>query len=148
VRKQRLPDFSTTDVQRRRLMAGVRQARTSAENRVAAILRTLGARHRRNVRSLAGSPDFANKSEAWSIFVNGCFWHHHRRCARATIPKTNTAFWRDKFAANKARDQMKIKALRSLGFRVVVVWECELTHPTRVAARLSQMLEAGRIDVG
>jgi DNA mismatch endonuclease Vsr len=123
-------------------MARVRQAKTKPETHVASILRRIGLHYRRNVRSLPGSPDFANKSRRWAIFVNGCYWHHHTACKRATVPKANRAFWLDKFAANRTRDAKAIKTLRRLGFKVVVIWECK-TDVSEIPLR--QILESGRI---
>jgi DNA mismatch endonuclease (patch repair protein) len=114
-----------TDPVRSALMKRVRRHRTHAEDVVAAALRAHHIGYRRNVKALPGSPDFANKSKRWAIFVNGCFWHHHKGCKRATIPTRNRAFWLAKFAANRGRDAKKIKALRALGFHVAVIWECE-----------------------
>ena len=127
---------SPTDPARSDLMRRVRQKGTKAENQVAQTLRELGLAYRRNVTSLPGSPDFANKSRNWAVFVNGCFWHHHEGCARATIPTRNRAFWTQKFSANRARDAAKTRALRSMGFRVVVIWECEAMRPAVARRRL------------
>jgi DNA mismatch endonuclease (patch repair protein) len=107
-------------------MRRVRQKGTAAEALVAPMLRVLGLRYRRNVKSLPGSPDFANKTRKWAIFVNGCFWHHHDGCYRATIPKQNRAFWVQKFHANKSRDADKVRRLRRQDFCVMTIWECEL----------------------
>jgi DNA mismatch endonuclease Vsr len=106
-------------------MQRVRTAGTSAENEVAKTCRKLGLSYRRNVRSLPGSPDFANKSYGWVIFVNGCFWHAHSGCRKATVPKRNNEFWTSKFKANRRRDAKKIRELRALGYRVLIVWECQ-----------------------
>lgn len=130
------------DPARSALMARVRQKGTSAELVVASVLRGLGAAYRLNVKSLAGSPDFANKTRRWAVFVHGCFWHRHAGCARTTTPKRNADFWREKFEANQARDRRAVDALRSAGFRVAVVWECETRDPDLVRARLSEILEA------
>lgn len=119
-------------------MAAIRQARTRPEAIVAADLRALGIRYRRNVRSLPGSPDFANVSRRWAIFVNGCFWHRHTGCRRATVPKSNSEFWEEKFRANRARDARAINSLRAKGFKVLVVWECSVAHQS---GRLRQVLE-------
>lgn len=120
-------------------MARVRQTGTAAERRVAAALRRLGVGYRKNVRDLPGSPDFANKSRGWAIFVHGCFWHRHRGCPRATTPKNNRDFWLAKFARNRERDARAIRSLRARGFKVAIVWEC---GATRSEARLSKILEA------
>jgi DNA mismatch endonuclease Vsr len=125
-------------------MRRVRQKGSAAELAVAATLRRIGAAYRKNVRSLPGSPDFANRSRRWVIFVNGCFWHQHRGCHRATVPRANNQFWVEKFAANRARDARAVRALRRAGFRVAIVWECEAD---RCEARLSKVLEPRRIDL-
>ena len=85
----------------------------------------MGIRTRRNVKSLPGSPDFANKSRRFVIFVNGCFWHGHVGCRFATTPKSNRAFWLEKLEANRTRDATKVRELRKLGFKVITLWECQ-----------------------
>ena len=135
------------DPRRSALMARVRQRGTKSELAVGAALRALGHSYRLNVRSLPGSPDFANRSRRWAIFVHGCFWHRHSGCVRATVPKTNEAFWREKFRANRARDARAIRALRSGGFRVALIWECRASEPDALARRLSMVLESSRVDV-
>lgn len=121
-------------------MARVRQRGTRPETQVARALRSLGLAYRLNVRALPGSPDFANRKRRWAIFVNGCYWHHHTGCRRATVPKANEAFWRTKFRDNRTRDARAIRALREMGFRVVVVWECRAES---ASDRLSEILETG-----
>ena len=113
-------------------MRNIRQSQTDIENLVAKQLRRRGIGYRRNVRSLPGSPDFANKSKKWAIFVNGCFWHQHTNCRKATVPKTNQGFWREKFSANRARDAKKIRELRNLGFRVLLIWGCEAVNGDQI----------------
>ncbi|MCX7631550.1 MAG: very short patch repair endonuclease [Geminicoccaceae bacterium] len=115
-----------TDPVRSALMKRVRQKRTAPEDAVAAALRGLGIRYRRNVRTLPGSPDFANVKRGWAMFVMGCFWHHHTNCPRATVPSRNRPYWEQKFRDNRKRDAEKIRRLRALGLSVVVVWECEI----------------------
>lgn len=130
----------TTDPARRALMQRVRQRGTPAEVSVAKACRELGLRYRLNVRSLPGSPDIANKARRWAIFVNGCYWHHHTNCKRATIPTLNNQFWCDKFSANRARDARKVRELRAEGYKVIVVWECEAGDRTQLQARLRRLL--------
>jgi DNA mismatch endonuclease (patch repair protein) len=128
------------DPRRSALMSRVRQRGTEAELAVAAALRRLGISYRLNVMSLPGSPDFANKRMKWAIFVHGCFWHRHTGCKRATVPKTNEDFWRDKFLTNRVRDARAIRQLRRLGFRVSLIWECQTENPAQLVARLSARL--------
>src|SRR5436190_9915045 len=92
------------DPQTSRRLGRQRQLATEAERRVGRQLQALGVGYRKNVRTLPGSPDFANASRRWVIFVNGCFWHHHTNCKRATVPRNNEEFWRSKFSANRSRD--------------------------------------------
>lgn len=125
-----------TDPERSALMRRVRQRGTSPEVVVARICREIGLRYRLNVKSLPGSPDLANKTKRWAIFVNGCFWHRHTACRLGTLPKRNRAFWRKKFAANRSRDARKLKELRALGYRVAVVWQCETIEQETLRDRL------------
>ena len=125
-------------------MKRVRRTRTAPEQVVAGALRELGLGYRRNVATLPGSPDFANRRKAWAIFVMGCYWHGHRGCAAATLPTRNREFWAEKFITNRRRDARKIRALRALGFRVLVVWECTTrSGPEAVAAALRSLLPGG-----
>ena len=121
-------------------MAGIGQKDTKIEKAVAAVLRELGLRYRKNVRPLPGSPDFANRSRRWVVFVNGCFWHHHKGCRKATIPKSNTDFWANKFRDNRRRDAGAIASLRHDGYKVIVIWECETES---AQSKLANILETG-----
>jgi DNA mismatch endonuclease, patch repair protein len=136
-----------TDPARRQLMQGVRQRRTAPEEQVAAALRDLGMHYRRNVESLPGSPDFANRRKGWAIFVNGCFWHHHKGCRRGTIPQRNREFWLAKFAANRKRDASKVKKLRELGMSVTIIWECE-AYCSNINDGILNFLKSSGVDVG
>src|SRR5262245_35265008 len=114
-----------TTPQRSALMSRVRRKGTANELIVRRILHSVGGRFRVNRRSLPGSPDISSVRRRKAIFVNGCFWHAHRDCPKATLPKNNADFWRTKFAANVERDSRKIAELRQLRYDVLVVWECE-----------------------
>lgn len=117
-------------------MKAVRQSGTAPEIQVRRLLHRLGARFRVCPRDLPGRPDIVNKSRRWCVFVHGCFWHGHRSCALARLPRTNRDWWRKKIAANRNRDAKKEAAMRDLGFRVVVVWQCELSRERAVEHRL------------
>jgi DNA mismatch endonuclease, patch repair protein len=121
-------------------MGGIRQRDTSAERLVRRVLHAMGLRYRTTNRDLPGSPDVANRSQRWAVFVHGCYWHRHAACARTTTPKRNRAFWVDKFRANQARDRRAERELRRLGYAVVVVWECEAEESYRLADRLAKAL--------
>lgn len=119
----------------------IRQSGTRAELAVRKLLSSLGGRYRVTNRDLPGSPDVANRSKGWAVFVHGCYWHSHQNCSRATVPTRNRQFWEAKFSANRARDARVIRELRGRGYKVAVVWECEIDqHPTRVKRRLMRLM--------
>lgn len=118
----------------------VRRKGTAPEMVVRRLLRELGVRYRTCVDGLPGSPDIANRKQGWAVFVHGCFWHGHAACKLATVPKTNRAFWLTKLAANRERDARKVRALRRLGFRVAVVWQCELKKPAVLERKLAKVV--------
>ncbi|WP_408890296.1 very short patch repair endonuclease [Myxococcus faecalis] len=126
----------TEEVSRR--MKAVRRRDTEPEVEVRRILWKAGARFRLCPQDLPGTPDIANKSARWVVFVHGCFWHGHRNCKLATTPKSNSAFWEAKLAANRRRDARKALALRRLGYRVLVVWQCALRDPAALVRRFSE----------
>lgn len=119
----------TTDYISRR-MGRVRQAGTSPELRVRRACTDLGMRYRIRNRDLPGSPDLANRTRRWAIFVHGCYWHRHEGCPRTTTPRTNREFWLAKFRRNCERDRESCAALQAAEIDVLVVWECEteITH--------------------
>lgn len=113
-----------------------KRSNTKPEQAVKSVLDALDQRYRRGVSTLPASPDFSNQSRGWAILVHGCFWHHHRGCARASIPKNNRDWWRRKFRENKNRDRLKLKQLRECKLNVLVIWECETRSPRRLFSRL------------
>src|SRR5262249_1488682 len=135
-----------TDPERRALMHRIRRSGTPPEEQVAAMCRKLCLAFRRNVHSLPGSPDLANKSRHWAVFVNGCFWHHHTGCAKATIPKRNRAFWTEKLEGNRRRDATKIRQLRAAGYRVLLLWACKVDDEAQVLRRLSYLSKTRIVD--
>lgn len=126
-----------------RIMRSVRQRGTAPELVVRRLLSDMGVRYRLNVSGLPGTPDLVNQARGFAVFVDGCFWHRHAGCSRATTPKANHKFWLSKFEANVARDRRNRLALRRLGYSVIVVWECEAAYPSRLAGRLRRLLSRG-----
>ena len=130
-----MSEIRTTEV-RSALMRRVRREDTGLEQFVGEVLWSTGARYRRNVRDLPGTPDFANKTRAKAVFVHGCFWHFHAACSRGRLPTRNRSFWARKFAQNRNRDKKKERTLKNLGYDVLVVWECELLDRDELRNRL------------
>jgi DNA mismatch endonuclease (patch repair protein) len=122
-------------------MRAVRSRNTKPEIRVRQIAHGLGYRFRLNRRELPGRPDIAFPGRRKVVFVHGCFWHQHKGCRRASLPQSNYNFWRAKLAHNVERDAEQLVAIRKLGWRALVVWECEIKNERRLAARLCRFLQ-------
>ena len=107
-------------------MSRIRSKDTKPERIVRSFLHRNGLRFRLHVKNLPGKPDIVFPKYKTVIFVHGCFWHRHKGCSDATIPSSNRDFWQNKFKRNVKRDKEEQAALRKLGWKVIVVWECEL----------------------
>lgn len=119
-----------TDAATSARMGRIRQSGTVPELTIRRAVSTLGLRYTVRNEDLPGSPDLANRSRRWAIFVHGCYWHRHAGCHKATTPRTNTEFWLNKFSRNVARDKVARRALERQGYRVLTLWQCELeTNP-------------------
>ncbi|ABC83210.1 very short patch repair endonuclease [Anaeromyxobacter dehalogenans] len=139
-RSKRHPELVRDEATSKRL-GRVRQRDTGPELIVRRMLHGLGGRYRRSSKKLPGSPDIVNWSRRWAVFVHGCFWHWHNDCGRASVPKRNRAFWLAKLNANRRRDCRVIADLEALGFRTMVLWECEIEErPLDVERKLSRFL--------
>lgn len=125
---------------RSRMMASIRSTDTGPERAVRRTIHAMGLRFRLNVRGLPGTPDIVLPRHRKIVFVHGCFWHRHARCRYATTPKTRVAFWSEKFRRNVERDGENRRALRALGWKVLVVWDCETRQPEKLARKLARFL--------
>jgi DNA mismatch endonuclease (patch repair protein) len=128
---------------RSRMMAGIRSKNTAPEMSVRKYLHAQGFRYRLHARGLPGSPDLVLPKYRVAIFVHGCFWHRHTACRYATNPASNADRWATKFRANTERDMRNDAALRAAGWRVIVVWECELRgdSPGRLQRLVGEIME-------
>jgi len=131
-----------TPKQRSERMSRVRSKDTKPELLVRRIVHGMGYRYRLHVRDLPGYPDLVFPSRGKIIFVHGCFWHRHGTCRLTRWPKSKLKFWRPKLEQNQNRDRIVKGELRKMGWRVLVVWECQLTQTKTLAARLRAFLEA------
>ncbi|WP_332815978.1 very short patch repair endonuclease [Ramlibacter sp.] len=120
-----------TPAERSERMGRIRGQDTKPELLLRRALHGLGLRYRLHVKALPGKPDIVFPKFRTVLFVNGCFWHRHAGCKVANTPKTNIDFWRAKFQANVDRDQRNIVRLQELGWRVLIVWECETNTPVK-----------------
>jgi len=128
--------------QRSQLMARIKARDTSPERIVRSIVRDLGFNHRIHATKLPGTPDIVIGSVRTAIFVHGCFWHRHSCRRGRSCPSTDAAFWEAKFTKNIRRDQRAARALRRLGWSVIVVWECQTARVKRggINLRLGRFL--------
>ena len=121
------------------LMSRIRGSNTKPEIEVRSMLHGMGYRFRLHRRDLPGTPDIVLPGRAAVVFVHGCFWHGHA-CKRNKMPKSNAVYWNEKIEANRRRDARKRRALGALGWKVVIVWECELKRPEKLADKLQRVL--------
>ena len=106
-------------------MSRIRSQDTKPEMVVRSFLHRNGFRFRLHVKTLPGHPDIVLPKYKTVIEVRGCFWHRHAGCKEATVPSSNVDFWQEKFRYNIERDLKNESALQSLGWNVIIVWECE-----------------------
>lgn len=132
-----------TPMKRSERMGRVRSRDTTPEMAVRRLVHSLDFRYRLHDRRLPGTPDLVFPGRKRVIFVHGCFWHRHPRCKKASTPSTNVDFWSAKFDANRLRDKRKIRELQRLGWKALVVWECETRKPEKLKERLRRELEKG-----
>lgn len=107
-------------------MSRIRGKDTSIEVKVRKYLFSQGFRFRKNDKRLPGKPDVVLPKYHTVIFVHGCFWHRHTGCKDATMPKTRTEFWIDKFEKNVANDRIHRETLEAAGWNVITLWECDI----------------------
>ena len=112
--------------QRSRNMSQIKGKDTSIEKKVRKYLFKRGFRYRKNDKKLPGKPDIVLRKYNAVVFINGCFWHHHKNCKLAYMPKSNVEFWTNKFEKNRKNDRKNSQKLRRIGYHVITVWECKL----------------------
>lgn len=123
----------------------VRGKNTSPERQVRRLVHALGFRYALHRKDLPGHPDIVCARLGKIIFVHGCFWHRHaaRGCRLARLPRSKLDFWLPKLESNRLRDQKNLRALRTLGWKILIVWECELSDRERIKNKISRFLEDG-----
>jgi DNA mismatch endonuclease (patch repair protein) len=120
-------------------MSGISGRDTLPELAVRRALHAAGLRFRVHKRDLPGSPDIVLSKLRSVVFVHGCFWHRHPQCRFATTPSTNRAFWLAKFKENTERDTRQVRRLRTLGWRVFVIWECKAYDDKHLASVIKRI---------
>lgn len=128
---------------RSRIMASIRGKDTKPEMVLRKSLHARGFRYRLHGKGLPGKPDMVFRRFKAVCFVHGCFWHHHEGCRYAATPATRVDYWRAKFEGNQARDKAAVESLQKSGWRVAIVWECDLKGGAALttAERVADWLE-------
>jgi DNA mismatch endonuclease, patch repair protein len=130
-----------SESQRSYLMSRIKGKDTKSEILVRKYIFSKGFRYRKNVRKLPGTPDIVLSKYKTIIFIHGCFWHFHQECKEGRLPKSNVAFWKEKLDKNVERDTKNTALLESMGWKVIVVWECELKTVTLRKIRLEKVIQ-------
>lgn len=125
-------------------MSRIRSTNTKPELRVRSLLHRMGFRFRLHRKDLPGKPDIVLPRLKTVIFVHGCYWHRHPGCKFAYQPKSRVEFWTAKFVDNVERDTRNREALESLGWRVLVIWECEVAEQAHLDALLSKLISINK----
>jgi DNA mismatch endonuclease (patch repair protein) len=120
-------------------MSHISGKETKPEIMVRKFLFANGFRFRKNVKDLHGKPDIVLPKYKTIIFIHGCFWHGHT-CKRGTLPTTNIEFWETKIGGNVERDKRDIAELKKQGWRVIIVWQCEIKNIKLQNERLKELL--------
>lgn len=113
-------------------MKRIKSKNSLCEIQVRKYLFNKGLRYRLHVNYLPGKPDIVMPKHRSVIFVNGCFWHRHKNCQYASIPKSNINYWRKKFLINVIRDKSNYLELNKMGWKVYIIWECEINDSKRL----------------
>ena len=134
---------SLTPEERSQIMARVRSKNSRPELAVRKIVFALGYRYRLHDAKLPGKPDLVFSKRRKVIFVHGCFWHNHShaRCKIARLPKSNPKYWADKLRRNVERDAVRRAELRRIGWKALVIWECQTKPLKRQLRRICCFLE-------
>lgn len=136
-----------TPQQRSYNMSRIRGKNTKPEELVRKYLFSQGFRYRKNDARLPGKPDIVLPKYKTVVFVNGCFWHAHKGCKYFVWPKNNADFWKKKIESNVTRDIKNHQQLKDLGWKVLIIWECELKRDCRAETfeRIADLVRGGNI---
>lgn len=128
------------DPKRSAQMSRIRSTNTRPELAVRKALHARGFRFRLHRRDLPGKPDIVLPRYRAAVFVHGCFWHQHPGCRLASWPKSRIEYWGPKLGRNVERDILAVRQLRELGWRAIIVWECDTRSPERLTARIEKLV--------
>jgi DNA mismatch endonuclease, patch repair protein len=124
---------------RSKIMARISSKDTSLEILVRKYIFSCGIRYRKNLKELPGKPDIVINKFNVVVFINGCFWHNHG-CKSSALPASNSDYWREKINSNVKRDNKNYDRLTQLGWKVIIIWQCEINSFAKRSERLSNLV--------
>jgi DNA mismatch endonuclease (patch repair protein) len=130
-----------TKTKRSFCMSRIRSKNTKPEMIVKRLLKGLKVKARYHVSSLPGKPDIVIPKSKLVIFINGCFWHQHKNCKRKVMPKTNVKYWKHKLKRNVLLQKMHILANKRIGWKVKVLWECQIKNTTKLTRIIRELIK-------
>lgn len=125
---------------RSEVMRSIRSKDTLPERIVRSMTHRMGYRYRLQAKYLPGRPDMVFPSRKKVIFVHGCFWHLHEGCRKATFPKSRKRYWIPKLLLNRERDLRVLRELKNLGWKALIIWQCELSNRSKVSSKIKRFL--------
>lgn len=143
--RQELADTLSPQERSKRMFL-IRGTGTTPEMKLRRLVHGMGYRYRLHVRDLPGKPDLVFPSRHAVIFMHGCFWHRHKGCSLARLPKSKLDFWGPKLEANRKRDSRNQRRLKDLGWRVLIVWECQMADVNRVSVLVREFLQKQEVE--
>jgi DNA mismatch endonuclease (patch repair protein) len=126
---------------RSRIMSRIRGYDTEPELKIRSLIHRMGYRFRVHQDKLPGNPDIVLNKYKKVIFIHGCFWHGHKGCIRSKRPTSNISFWQNKLDKNIARDKRVRRELRNLGWRYLVIWQCEVKKGDKLQKKIENFLK-------
>ena len=136
-------EITMTDVftprKRSQIMSRITSKDTSPETLVRSALHKAGYRYGLHVSDLPGKPDVVLRKYKTVIFINGCFWHQHKGCKRSSVPKTSQEYWIPKLERNVEKQKIDLKELKKLGWKVLIIWECEAKSDIKLLRKISKI---------
>jgi len=122
-------------------MSRIRNKHTKPEIAVRKLLRGLGFQYKLHIKNMPGKPDIIVSKHKAAIFINGCFWHQHKNCKKAIMPKTNLRYWKKKLINNVSKQKKDLSLLRKSGWKSLVIWECQIRRPAFLKNRIEKTLK-------
>jgi DNA mismatch endonuclease (patch repair protein) len=128
-------------IKRSQIMASISGKETKPEILVRSFLFKQGFRFRKNVKKLPGKPDIVLPKYQTVILLHGCFWHGHKKCKASALPETRKEFWKNKIKSNIDRDKRTIRSLKKTGWKVIIIWQCEIKTVIKREKRFEKLIK-------